>query len=355
MSAGADSLKSILFALGANFLIALAKSGGAAFTGSSSMLAEAIHSYADCANQGAAALGHARRSAPAERRPPARPRQGDLLLELHRRPDAVQHGRPVLDLRRRAQAAGATSRSAHAWVAIGILVFGIAAESVSLWGCLREVNKDRGRQSLWRWFRESRQSELLVVLAEDIAALGGLVLALVFIGLAMATGNPLWDAAGSICIGVLLILVAVLVGVEVKALLIGQGVEGRVLEQMRAHLAGDSEVEAVYNLLTQQFGRDVMVAVKAKMRPAASAAGAGRGDQPRRAALSRRLSLRCNGCSSSLTSPTDGSLGPVALAEQIALPRLADGEGLAKLRQVERRGARRRGRSASSPWPGAGR
>jgi cation diffusion facilitator family transporter len=160
----------------------------------------------------------------------------------------------------------------YAWVAIGILVFGIAAESVSLWGCLREVNKDRGEQGLWRWFRSSRQSELLVVLAEDTAALGGLVLALVFIGMTLASGNPAWDAAGSICIGVLLVIVAVLVGVEVKALLIGQSVEARVLEQMREHLVSHEEVESVYNLLTQQMGADVMVAVKAKMRPAASAA-----------------------------------------------------------------------------------
>ena len=69
----------------------------------------------------------------------------------------------------------------------------------------------------------------------------------------------------------LLVLVAVLVGIEVKALLIGQSVEGRVLERMREHLAAHDEVETVYNLLTQQMGRDVMVAVKAKMRPVASA------------------------------------------------------------------------------------
>jgi cation diffusion facilitator family transporter len=270
MSAGADSLKSILFALGANFLIALAKSGGAAFTGSSSMLAEAIHSYADCANQGLLLWG---------------------MREGRRRPDAdhpLGHGKAIyfwsfvvalllfsvgglFSVYEGMHKLQAPEPISHGWVAIGILVFGIAAESVSLWGCLREVNKDRGRQGLWRWFRESRQSELLVVFAEDVAALGGLVLALVFIGMAMATGNPLWDAAGSICIGVLLILVAGLVGVEVKALLIGQSVEGRVLEQMRAHLAGDSEVEQIYKLLTQQFGRDVMVAVKAKMRPADSA------------------------------------------------------------------------------------
>jgi cation diffusion facilitator family transporter len=270
MSAGADSLKSILFALGANFLIALAKSGGAAFTGSSSMLAEAIHSYADCANQGLL-LGGRR--------------------ECRRRPDAdhpLGHGKAIyfwsfvvalllfsvgglFSVYEGMHKLQAPEPISHGWVAIGILVFGVAAESVSLWGCLREVNKDRGPQGLWRWFRESRQSELLVVFAEDVAALGGLVLALVFIGMAMATGNPLWDAAGSICIGVLLILVALLVGVEVKALLIGQSVEGRVLEQMRAHLAGDSEVEQIYKLLTQQFGRDVVVAVKAKMRPADSA------------------------------------------------------------------------------------
>ncbi len=271
MSAGADSLKSILFALGANFLIALAKTGGAIFTGSSSMLAEAIHSYADCANQALLLWG---------------------LREGDRRPNPdhpLGYGKAIyfwsfivalmlfsmgglFSVYEGVHKLKAPEPLSNAWVAIAILVFGIGAESVSLWGCLREVNKDRGRQSLWRWFRESRQSELLVVLAEDVAALGGLVLALAFIGLALATGNPAWDAAGSIAIGLLLILVAVLVGIEVKALLIGQSVEARVLDRMRAHLAGDAEVDGVYKVLTQQLGRDVMVAVKARMRPVDSAA-----------------------------------------------------------------------------------
>ncbi|MEO5844697.1 MAG: cation diffusion facilitator family transporter [Caldimonas sp.] len=270
MSAGADSVKSILFALGANFLIALAKTGGAIFTGSSSMLAEAIHSYADCANQGLLLWG---------------------LREGRRRPSPdhpLGYGKAIyfwsfivalmlfsmgglFSIYEGVHKLEATQPIENAWVAVGILAFGIAAECVSLWGCVREVNKDRGRQTLWRWFRTSRQSELLVVFAEDIAALGGLTVALGFIALAMVTGNPVWDAAGSICIGVLLVLVAVLVGVEVKALLIGQSVEARVLQRMREHLAGHDEVETVYNLLTQQLGRDVMVAVKAKMRPAPSA------------------------------------------------------------------------------------
>ena len=146
MSAGADSLKSILFALGANFLIAVAKTAGAVFTGSSSMLAEAIHSYADCANQALLLWGLREGRRRPIARPSARLRQGDLLLELHRRADAVQHGRPVLDLRRHAQAAARRQPVENAWVAIAILVFAIAAESVSLWGCLREVNKERGAQ-----------------------------------------------------------------------------------------------------------------------------------------------------------------------------------------------------------------
>jgi cation diffusion facilitator family transporter len=271
MSTGADSLKSILFALGANFLIAVAKSGGAIFTGSSSMLAEAIHSYADCANQALLLWGLRE----GKRRPSADHPLGygkaiyfwsfivALMLFSMGGLFSVYEGIHKLQ---------ASEPLSNAWVAIAILVFGIGAESVSLWGCLREVNKDRGRQSLWRWFRESRQSELLVILAEDLAALGGLTLALAFIGLAVVTGNPMWDAVGSIAIGVLLILVAVLVGIEVKSLLIGQSVEARVLDRMRAHLAEDAEVEGIYKVLTQQLGRDVMVAVKAKMRPVESAA-----------------------------------------------------------------------------------
>ena len=147
----------------------------------------------------------------------------------------------------------------------------IAAERRLALGMPARGQQGPRQAGLWRWFRTSRQSELLVVLAEDVAALGGLVMALAFIGMAVATGNPVWDAAGSIAIGALLVLVAVLVGVEIKALLIGQGVEDRTLARMRSHLADRPEVERVYNLITQQMGRDVMVAVKARLAPAPSA------------------------------------------------------------------------------------
>jgi len=273
MSAGsADSMKSILFALVANFAIALAKTAGAVFTGSASMLAEAIHSYADCGNQALLIWG---------------------LKESKRAPTAdhpLGYGKAIyfwsfivalmlfsmgglFSIYEGTHKLHDTEPVKYAWVAVAILSFGVAAESVSLWGCLREIAKTRGTQSLWQWFRDSRQSELLVVLGEDLAALGGLVLALGFIGLAMLTGNPMWDAVGSICNGVLLVLVAVLVGVEVKALLVGQSAEPQVLARMRAHLEAQPEVAQVYNLLTQQLGSEIMVAVKARMHATGSEAG----------------------------------------------------------------------------------
>jgi cation diffusion facilitator family transporter len=271
MSSQADSLKSILFALGANFAIAVAKSAGAVFTGSSSMLAEAIHSYADCGNQALLIWGLKE----ARRDPTADHPLGfgkaiyfwsfivalmlfsmGGLFSIYEGVHKLHDAEPVR----------------YAWVAVGILGFGIAAEGVSLWGCLREINKDRGGQSLWQWFRTSRQSELLVVLGEDIAALGGLVLAMGFIGLAMLTGNPMWDAIGSIAIGVLLVIVAGLVGYEVKALLVGQSAEPRTLEALRAHLQSHADIAQIYNLLTQQLGGEIMVAVKARMKPQGSEA-----------------------------------------------------------------------------------
>ena len=269
MSAQADSLRSIFFALGANFLIAAAKTVGAVYTGSASMQAEAIHSFADCGNQALLIWG---------------------LKEAKRgaSPDhPLGHGRAIyfwsfivalmlfsmgglFSIYEGVHKLHDTGPVKYAWVAVGILAFGVAAESVSLWGALREIDKERGEASLWQWFRSSRQSELLVIFGEDLAALGGLVLALGFIGLSMLTGNPMWDAVGSICIGVLLVAVAVLVGVEVKALLVGQSAEPQVLANMRAHLEGEPHVAQVYSLITQQLGSEIMVAVKARMHPLGS-------------------------------------------------------------------------------------
>jgi cation diffusion facilitator family transporter len=269
MSAQADSLKSIFFALAANFAIALAKTAGAVFTGSSSMLAEAIHSYADCGNQALLLWGlKEAKGHPTPDHPLGTGRAiyfwsfivALMLFSLG----------GVFSIYEGVHKLHETEPVKYAWVAMGILAFGVAAESVSLWGCLREIDKERGEQTLWQWFRSSRQSELIVVLGEDLAALGGLTLALVFIALAMWTGNPRWDAIGSIAIGVLLVIVAIAVAIEVKALLVGQSAEPQVIVALRSHLLAQPEVTHVYNLLTQQLGSEIMIAVKARMAPQAS-------------------------------------------------------------------------------------
>ncbi len=270
MSHGADSLKSIIFALCANLAIAIAKGVAAVITGSGAMLAEAIHSLADTGNQGLLLIGlrHAKR-----------PPSPDFplgygkaiytwsflvaiilfsvggLFSLYEGFHKLAHPEPL----------------AAPWWAVGVLVFAIAAESVSMWGCLREVAKARRGRSLWGWFRESRQSELLVVFGEDLAALIGLVLALVAVVATMLTGNPVYDSLGSIAIGVLLVVVAVFVAIEVKALLIGQGVDPMVDVDMRRFLGEQPEVSQLLNLLSMQMGDRVMVAVKAEMAPAADA------------------------------------------------------------------------------------
>jgi len=264
-----NALRSILFALGANSAIALAKTAGAIFTGSSSLLAEAIHSFADCGNQALLIWG---------------------LREAARAPDAdhpLGHGRAVyfwsfivalmlfsmgglFSIYEGVHKLHDAEPVKYAEWAIGILVFAVIAESVSLWGCLREVAKERAGRSLWRWFRESRSSELLVVLGEDLAALGGLVLALLAIVLAVLTGDPRWDAAGSIGIGVLLVAVAICVGVEVKALLVGQSADPEVTRALRSHVDAQPEVAQVYNLLTQQLGSELMLALKVRLHPQGS-------------------------------------------------------------------------------------
>jgi divalent metal cation (Fe/Co/Zn/Cd) transporter len=157
------------------------------------------------------------------------------------------------------------------WLAVGVLAFSIVMEGISMHGCMQEVNKAREGRSLWTWFRETRSSELLVIFGEDLAALVGLCLALLAVLLTMLTGNLIFDALGTIAIGVLLIVMAVLIAIEVKALLIGQGVEPRRRAEMVAFLEARPEIARVYNVLTLQMGSDVMVAIKAQMKATPSA------------------------------------------------------------------------------------
>jgi cation diffusion facilitator family transporter len=266
-----DSVRTILYALAANLAIAAAKTAAAVFTGSSSMLAEAIHSYADSGNQGLLLWGLKQ-----AKRPPSPDYPlgwgkavffwsfivALVLFSLGGLFSLYEGWHKLHD----------TEGLSYPWVAVGILVFGLVAESVSLRACLHEVNKVRGGRTLWRWFRESRQSELVVILGEDLAALLGLAFALVAILATIYTGNPVWDALGSMSIGVLLIVVAIGIGIEIKALLIGQSAEPEAEARLREALQRQNGVEKVFRLLTLQLGTSLMVAVKVKMRSATVAA-----------------------------------------------------------------------------------
>jgi cation diffusion facilitator family transporter len=267
MSGKADSVRSILYALGANLAIAAAKTAAAIATGSSSMLAEAIHSYADSGNQALLLWGMKQAKRPPSPEYPLGWGKAVFfwsfivalvlfslggLFSLYEGWHKLHSGEPL----------------SYAWVAVGILIFGLAAESVSLRACLHEVNKVRADRSLWRWFRESRQSELVVILGEDLAALFGLALALAAVLVTIFTGDTTWDALGSMAIGVVLIVVAVLIGIEIKALLIGQSADPETEKQLMEFLERHDNVERVLRLLTLQLGTSLMVAVKARMKAA---------------------------------------------------------------------------------------
>jgi cation diffusion facilitator family transporter len=265
MAHGADSTKAVIYALAANFAIAVTKYVAAFFTGSGSMLAEAVHSTADCANQLLLLLGLKRAKRPPTPDYPLGYGKETYFWSFLVAIMLFSVG-GLFSLYEGWHKLHEPEELSYPLLALGVLAFGIVAESFSMWGCLREVNKARRGRSLWQWFRESRNAELVVIFGEDLAALLGLTLAFVAVLAAWITGNVMYDALGSMAIGVLLVVVAVMVGVEVKALLVGQGVEEPVRREMLEFLEGHPSVERVFQLLTLHMGGDVMVAVKARMR-----------------------------------------------------------------------------------------
>ena len=264
MSHGADPVKSILYALAANGTIAVAKFAAAAFTGSGAMLAEAIHSSADCGNQVLLLWGlKSSKKLPSPDYPMGYGKEiyfwsfiVALMLfslggvySLYEGIHKLQH----------------PGELKKPWIAVGILTFSIFLEAGSLAGCIKEIRKNIGDSSLWKWCRESRQSELVVIFGEDIAALGGLVFALLAILTSIFTGNVIYDAIGTVVIGALLLIIAVFIAIKIKGLLVGQSVEKEVREDINQFINSQDEISEVLNCITLHMGDDVMVAVKAKM------------------------------------------------------------------------------------------
>ena len=266
----ADSTKAILFALGANSGIAVTKFGAAFYTGSGAMLAEAIHSVADAANQLLLLLGMRQAKRPeTEEHPLGQQRvvyfwsmMVAVLLFFVGGLFSIYEGYHRLT---------AEEPLRNAVVALVVLGIAIGLEMVSLWGALREIRKVQAGRTFWRWFRETRQSELMVIAGEDIAALGGLVLAFVAVLLAMLTGNTLFDALGSIAVGVLLVIVAVVITWEIQAMIIGESAEPALRKAIEEHIRAQPEVKSIMRLITLQWGNSLVVAVRAEMAPMESA------------------------------------------------------------------------------------
>lgn len=271
--------KAVVAALSANGFIALLKFAGWLLTGASSMLAEAIHSVADCGNQILLLVGGKRAQRAADAEHPfgyGRERYvfaflvsvilfsiGGLfaLYEAYHKAQEIHEGHPNELL-----------ASPWWWVPLAILVGAIVAESFSLRTAVRETKLIKGDQSWLRFIRTAKAPELPVILLEDVAALCGLVFALFGIGMTLITGIGYFDVIGTGLIGLLLVAVAVILAWETKSLLIGEAAAPDVVAHIRTSLAATDGVTRVIHMKTLHLGPDeVMVAAKIAVDAGSSA------------------------------------------------------------------------------------
>ncbi|MCH0538481.1 cation diffusion facilitator family transporter [Streptomyces sp. MUM 203J] len=254
--------KAIVAALAANVAIAVSKFVAFAFSGSSSMLAEGVHSLADSGNQGLLLLGGKKAQREATPQHPfgyGRERYIYAFLvsivlfsvggmfALYEGYEKIRHPHEI-----------------EAWYwPVGVLVFAIVAEAFSFRTAIKESNSLRGKQSWKEFVRHAKAPELPVVLLEDFGALVGLVLALGGVGLALITGNGVWDGIGTACIGVLLILIALVLAAETKSLLLGEAAGATEVKKIEKALVDGDTVTAIIHMRTLHLGpEELLVAAK---------------------------------------------------------------------------------------------
>ncbi len=272
MSAGGGK-KAIVAALAANAGIAVAKFVGAFITGSASMMAEGVHSVADTANQGLLLFGQRAAAKDAD--------------ELHQ----FGYGRnryfysfvvalvlftlgSVYAIYEGIHKVQHPEELSQPIVAIIILVIAIGLETFSFLTAVRESRPLKGDATWWRFIRNSRSPELPVVLLEDTGALIGLVLALGGVGLTMVTDDPIYDGIGTLCIGVLLGIIAIVLIVEMKSLLIGEGATPEQGLAIRENLVDSAKITSVIHLKTQYLGpEEMLIAAKVALAPNLDVAG----------------------------------------------------------------------------------
>ncbi|MEU5614708.1 cation diffusion facilitator family transporter [Streptomyces sparsogenes] len=254
--------KAIVAALGANLAIAAAKFVAFGFSGSSSMLAEGVHSIADSGNQGLLLLGgkKAKREA-TEQHPFGYGRERYIygflvsivlftiggVFALYEGYEKIKHPHDLEN-----------------WYwPVGVLVFAIIAEGFSFRTAIKESNELRGQLTWSQFVRRAKAPELPVVLLEDFGALVGLVLALGGVGLSLLTGNGVWDGIGTACIGALLVLIALVLAAETKSLLLGEAADAHQVAKIREALVDGETVTGVIHMRTLHLGpEELLVAAK---------------------------------------------------------------------------------------------
>lgn len=257
--------KAIIAALSANLGIAVTKFIAWAFSGSSSMLAEGVHSLADSGNQLLLLLGgrKAKKAADAEH-PFGYGRERYVyafvvsiilfsvggVFSLYEGVEKLREPHP-LDV---------------PWLPVLVLAISLTLEGFSLRTAVRESRPSKGQQSWASFIRRAKAPELPVVLLEDAAALLGLSFAMIGVVLTWITGNGVFDALGTLAIGLLLVAVAVILGIETKSLLVGEGASADDVAKIRAAVTGGPEVESIIHMKTLYLGPDeLLVGVKVAM------------------------------------------------------------------------------------------
>ncbi|MET9678017.1 cation diffusion facilitator family transporter [Streptomyces sp. NPDC006482] len=258
--------KAIVAALAANLAIAVAKFVAFLFSGSSSMLAESVHSLADSGNQGLLLLGGKKAQREATPQHPfgyGRERYIYAFLvsivlfsvggmfAIYEGYEKIKDPHPI-----------------EAWYwPVGVLVFAIIAESFSFRTAIKESNEVRGGLSWKEFVRRSKAPELPVVLLEDLGALVGLVLALAGVGLALGTGDGVWDGIGTLCIGILLIVIAIVLAAETKSLLLGESAGMDEVKKIEAAVVDGDTVTRLIHMRTLHLGpEELLVAAKVAVR-----------------------------------------------------------------------------------------
>ncbi|WP_306330028.1 cation diffusion facilitator family transporter [Streptomyces venezuelae] len=264
--------KAIVAALAANLAIAVAKFVAFLFSGSSSMLAESVHSLADSGNQGLLLLGGKKAQREATPQHPfgyGRERYIYAFLvsivlfsvggmfAIYEGYEKIKHPHEI-----------------EAWYwPVGVLVFAIIAESFSFRTAIKESNPLRGNLSWKEFVRRAKAPELPVVLLEDLGALVGLILALGGVGLALLTGDGVWDGIGTLCIGVLLIVIAIVLAAETKSLLLGEAAGTDDVKRIEAAVVDGETVTRLIHMRTLHLGpEELLVAAKIAVQHDDSAA-----------------------------------------------------------------------------------